>query len=93
MSPTGSRLHGVTAFREEKGSGVNVSSLLLLDVFTGAVDGWLVSNDSDLALPVRGPGARAARAGEPGMSYIAGELKGTPTKAWADDGGSSGRAP
>ncbi len=39
---------------EEKGSDVNVASHLLLDVLTGAVDAAvIVSNDSDLALPVR----------------------------------------
>jgi hypothetical protein len=43
-----------TAHREEKGSDVNVASLLLLDVLGGEVDAMVVvSNDSDLALPVR----------------------------------------
>ncbi len=38
---------------EEKGSDVNVASHLLVDVLTGAVDAALIiSNDSDLSLPV-----------------------------------------
>lgn len=39
---------------EEKGSDVNVATHLLLDVMDGRIDGAVVvSNDSDLALPVR----------------------------------------
>lgn len=39
---------------EEKGSDVNVVSHLLLDVLTGAVDAAVVvSNDSDLQLPLQ----------------------------------------
>lgn len=39
---------------EEKGSDVNVASHLLVDVLSGAVDAAVVvSNDSDLAFPVR----------------------------------------
>lgn len=39
---------------EEKGSDVNVASHLLVDVLSGAVDAAVViSNDSDLALPIR----------------------------------------
>ncbi len=39
---------------EEKGSDVNLASHLLVDVLSGAVDAAVVvSNDSDLALPVR----------------------------------------
>jgi hypothetical protein len=69
-----------TAYREEKGSDVNVASLLLIDVLGGHVDAAvIVSNDSDLALPVR-----AARdlvpvgVVNPGTAYIAGDLKGRP---------------
>lgn len=41
------------AYREEKGSDVNVAAHLLTDVLTGAVDAAIViSNDSDLALPI-----------------------------------------
>ena len=42
------------AYREEKGSDVNLASHLLVDVLTGAVDAAIVvSNDSDLAYPTR----------------------------------------
>ena len=42
------------ARREEKGSDVNVGTHLLFDVLTGDVDGAIViSNDSDLRLPVQ----------------------------------------
>ena len=40
--------------REEKGSDVNVATHLLIDVFEQTVDGAIiVSNDSDLALPIK----------------------------------------
>lgn len=39
--------------REEKGSDVNVATHLMKDVFEGSVNGVLiVSNDSDLKLPI-----------------------------------------
>lgn len=42
------------AYREEKGSDVNVASHLLLDVLTGAADAAIViSNDSDLRFPIQ----------------------------------------
>ncbi len=42
------------ARREEKGSDVNVASHLLLDVLSNRVDAAIViSNDSDLAFPVK----------------------------------------
>lgn len=42
------------ADREEKGSDVNLASHLLIDALSGAMDAAVViSNDSDLALPVR----------------------------------------
>ncbi|WP_061294984.1 NYN domain-containing protein [Herbidospora cretacea] len=45
---------GSFANREEKGSDVNVASHLILDVFTGVVDGAVViSNDSDLRFPIQ----------------------------------------
>lgn len=63
---------------EEKGSDVNLASHLLVDVLSGAVDAAVViSNDSDLAFPVR-----KARAHVPvGMvsprpGYAAGDLAG-----------------
>lgn len=40
--------------REEKGTDVNLATHLLLDVLQGEVDAVIViSNDSDLALPIR----------------------------------------
>lgn len=40
--------------REEKGSDVNVATHLLTDVLTGSVDAAIaITNDSDLALPLR----------------------------------------
>jgi uncharacterized LabA/DUF88 family protein len=70
-----------TAYREEKGSDVNVASLLLLDVLDGHVDAAVVvSNDSDLALPVSAARDRVpVGLINPGTGYIAGELKGRPT--------------
>jgi len=70
-----------TAHREEKGSDVNVASLLLLDVLDRQVDSAVVvSNDSDLALPIRAARDRLpVGLVNPGISYIAGELKGTAT--------------
>ncbi|PRY37185.1 NYN domain-containing protein [Geodermatophilus tzadiensis] len=67
---------------EEKGSDVNVASHLLLDVLTNAVDAAVVvSNDSDLAFPIR-----AARDRVPvglinprSAGYTAGDLQGKPT--------------
>lgn len=41
------------AYREEKGTDVNVAAHLLTDVLTNEVDAAIVvSNDSDLALPI-----------------------------------------
>ncbi len=67
--------------REEKGSDVNVASHLLTDVLTGQVDAAIVvSNDSDLALPIR-----VARDHvpvgviNPGRNPLAGALKGLAT--------------
>ncbi|WP_051620091.1 NYN domain-containing protein [Haematomicrobium sanguinis] len=48
------RFMASVARREEKGSDVNVASHLLIDVLKGAVDAAVViSNDSDLAYPIR----------------------------------------
>ncbi len=47
------RVLATVRYREEKGSDVNVGSHLLIDVLKGDVDAAIViSNDSDLALPV-----------------------------------------
>ncbi len=68
------------AKREEKGSDVNVASHLLLDVLRGAVDAAVVvSNDSDLKLPVRE--ARLIMplgTVNPTDRYTAGALSGSP---------------
>lgn len=67
---------------EEKGSDVNVAAHLLRDVLTNHVDAaMVVSNDSDLALPLR-----MARESvplclvNPQSGRLAGALKGTPTE-------------
>lgn len=64
--------------REEKGSDVNVASHLLNDVLTGAVQAAIViSNDSDLALPMR-IARNHVPVGliNPGTNYLAGALSG-----------------
>jgi hypothetical protein len=68
--------------REEKGSDVNVASHLLLDVLTGAVDGAVVvSNDSDLELPLRFARARVpVGTVNPSSNPTAGALKGAATE-------------
>jgi len=69
------------AHREEKGSDVNVASHLLLDVLLGRVDAVLVvSNDSDLKLPVKEARQRVpVGLINPTSKEIAGTLRGTPT--------------
>jgi uncharacterized LabA/DUF88 family protein len=69
------------AYREEKGTDVNVASHLLTDVLTGTVDAAIViSNDSDLAFPIR-----AARdhvpvgVVNPSKGPLAGALRGVTT--------------
>lgn len=67
--------------REEKGSDVNVASHLLTDVLTGMVDAAIViSNDSDLALPIR-VAREHVPVGllNPGKNPLAGALKGQST--------------
>ena len=69
--------------REEKGSDVNVASHLLFDVLTDAVDAAIVvSNDSDLELPLRLARERVpVGTVNPSTNPTAGALKGN-----ADDG-------
>jgi uncharacterized LabA/DUF88 family protein len=69
------------AHREEKGSDVNVASHLLLDVLLTRVDAALViSNDSDLKLPIREARARVpVGLINPTSREIAGALRGAPT--------------
>lgn len=53
QSPDASMYHATVRVREEKGSDVNVATYLLADVFRKEVDAAIViSNDSDLALPL-----------------------------------------
>ncbi|MBN8881019.1 MAG: NYN domain-containing protein [Salana multivorans] len=71
-----------TLHQEEKGSDVNVASHMLADVYTGTVDAVvIVSNDSDLAFPVR----RARELVPVGVvnprgGRFAGDLTGVPTE-------------
>jgi len=68
------------AYREEKGSDVNVASHLLLDVLTNSVDAALViSNDSDLRFPLQ-EARRRVPVGtiNPSPGYLAGALRGRP---------------
>jgi hypothetical protein len=71
------------AYREEKGSDVNVGSHLLLDVLGGTVDAAIViTNDSDLRLPIQQARDRVpVGTVNPSPGRLAGALKGGP-----DDG-------
>lgn len=66
------------AYREEKGSDVNVASHLLLDVLTGVIDAAVViSNDSDLRFPVEQARQRVpVGLINPSGNYLAGALRG-----------------
>jgi hypothetical protein len=68
------------AYREEKGSDVNVASHLLVDVLDGDVDAAIViSNDSDLAFPLATARARVpVGTVNPSRAYLAGKLSGLP---------------
>lgn len=68
------------AYREEKGSDVNVASHLLLDVLQGSVDAAVViSNDSDLRLPIQEARMRIpVGTVNPSQSRLAGDLRGSP---------------
>ena len=69
-----------TLHLEEKGSDVNVASHLLIDVLNGTVDAAVVvSNDSDLALPVRTVRNHVPLGlVNPSGGYFAGDLVGKP---------------
>ncbi len=66
---------------EEKGSDVNIASHLLLDVLSGAIDAAVVvSNDSDLAFPIRTARNRVpVGLVNPRGGYFAGDLWGNPS--------------
>jgi hypothetical protein len=70
------------AYREEKGSDVNVASHLLMDVLTEAVDAAIViSNDSDLRFPIQQARERVpVGTVNPSSSRLAGALKGSPAE-------------
>lgn len=74
----GARFMASVARREEKGSDVNVAAHLLVDVLDGTVDAAVVvSNDSDLAWPVREVRRRAPLGlVNPTKGYPAGALNG-----------------
>jgi uncharacterized LabA/DUF88 family protein len=67
--------------QEEKASDVNVATHLLLDVLGGELDGAVVvSNDSDLALPIRKAREKVSLGLiNPGDGHLAGGLKGRPS--------------
>jgi len=87
------------AYREEKGSDVNVAAHLLLDTLGGTVDAAIViSNDSDLRLPVQHARLHVpVGTVNPSPSYLAGDLRGSPTDGvgghwWRQTTGSEIRA-
>ena len=67
--------------QEEKGSDVNVGTHLMLDVLQGDVGAAVVvSNDSDLKLPVREARKRVpVGVVNPGPAELAGDLRGSPS--------------
>lgn len=69
------------AYREEKGSDVNVASHLLLDLLEGSIDAAVViSNDSDLRFPIQQARKRVPVATvNPSPTYLAGALRGSET--------------
>jgi hypothetical protein len=66
--------------REEKGSDVNVATHLLVDVLSGSVDAAVVvSNDSDLGLPLKTARDHVpVGVVNPSPGYLAGALQGRP---------------
>lgn len=69
------------AYREEKGSDVNVASHLLVDVLLGNIDAAVViSNDSDLRYPVQQARLRVpVGLVNPSTNQLAGDLRGKAT--------------
>lgn len=70
-----------TAYREEKGSDVNVASHLLLDALRDRIDAAVVvSNDSDLRLPIQ-QARTLVPVGlvNPTRAWLAGALRGEPS--------------
>jgi hypothetical protein len=73
------------AYREEKGSDVNIASHLLLDLLEGTIDAAVVvSNDSDLRFPIQQARMRVpVGTVNPSAAYLAGALRGS----WAEGAG------
>ena len=69
------------ARREEKGSDVNVASHLLIDIYEKRIDAAIViSNDSDLAFPIRHARTLVpVGVVNPSRNYLAGALRGQPS--------------
>jgi uncharacterized LabA/DUF88 family protein len=69
------------AYREEKGSDVNVATHLLLDILQGSIEAAIViSNDSDLRLPIREARSRTpVGVVNPSPHQTAGALRGSPS--------------
>ena len=74
----GARFMVSYAYREEKGTDVNVAAHLLTDVLTGGVEAAVViSNDSDLALPIASARNHVpVGVVNPSKSQLAGALRG-----------------
>jgi hypothetical protein len=70
------------AYREEKGSDVNIAAHLLIDTLEGNIDAAIViSNDSDLRFPNQQARLRIpVGTVNPSQNYLAGALKGTPSE-------------
>jgi hypothetical protein len=79
--------------REEEGSDVNVPSHLLFDVLVGVVDAAIVvTNDSDLELPLRMARSHVpVGTVNPSTNPTAGALKGRPEDGWGGTGGGGSR--
>ena len=78
---------------DEKGSDVNVASHLLIDINTQAVEAAvLISNDSDLRLPVQHARTRVPTGTvNPRGGPTARDLMGEHSTVWADTGGTGSR--
>jgi hypothetical protein len=72
--------------REEKGTDVNVATLLLVDVLGATVDAAVVvSNDSDLELPIHIARQHVpVGVANPGRGPLAGKLRGLPSEGAGD---------
>jgi hypothetical protein len=81
--------------REEKGSDVNVATHLLIDVFDRSIDcAIVVSNDSDLALPIQVARDKiSVGVINPGRRQIAGALRCAPTTESAHTGSRTSMTP